>query len=486
MSQKFFTNTIKGKFIKSLIYNTPLPIYSTVNEDSFMVKDTLYIYKTGIFKCTKTGFPNITGINYLFTNNGSGYDLTIDLYNASSNLGGKKILNSSLTSYGITSSGEANISFSFNCVSKEISALSISETSVDFPTLVSTCSKDFNSNRASFNPVSEYIFGTEYPQMTERYVSNYNYYDSETHEKLGDYLRCLRDIKGINLMPFYNCVSGNYISGLYIKDGEVKSGDNKNVKVLKIPIKFNTKYTLAIDSNFTVSCMPVLLDKFNNLIKVPNNNNVDFNTTLWSNGFENSYMRFTDPIVFEVSNKDTSTMIYFTHGSSTVSIPLCEILQKYEQNLYMLIQISLSNDSSLCVLEGDYLNLESTKIFDASSYDELNEQRFNALLLSNLRLLQFNDKVRYPFSDRLIEYLLLNVITGEEEIDNNISRIQEILGVANDIGVDYDVWSRQLRILLYKSYMNNANGGSQANKLDITGFVDKNIERYLLREVAHE
>ena len=37
--------------------------------------------------------------------------------------------------------------------------------------------------------LSFYNFGEDYPNYTERYISRYSYYDSDTHEFLGKYLR---------------------------------------------------------------------------------------------------------------------------------------------------------------------------------------------------------------------------------------------------------------------------------------------------------
>ena len=38
---------------------------------------------------------------------------------------------------------------------------------------------------------------------------------------------------------------------------------------------------------------------------------------------------------------------------------------------------------------------------------------YNSYLLSDLTLLMLNDKSSYPFADRLVEYLLDNVITND-------------------------------------------------------------------------
>ena len=61
-----------------------------------------------------------------------------------------------------------------------------------------------------------YNFGDDYPNYTERFISRYSYYDSDTHEFLGKYLRCLKGIYGLDLMPLYNCYSGRISTNFYV------------------------------------------------------------------------------------------------------------------------------------------------------------------------------------------------------------------------------------------------------------------------------
>ena len=141
--QSFFTDTIESKFVKSLLYNTPLPLIPTVREGSYIVKDSLYIYNAYIIKCTMSG---VVEGEYLTAG-----DDTL----ASNDL---------LVGYG--------------------------------------------GGVAKYDIVKPYTFG-EASDITERFLSKYGYYDTDTHTFLGKYLRCIRDIYGVDLMPFYNCF--NYI-----------------------------------------------------------------------------------------------------------------------------------------------------------------------------------------------------------------------------------------------------------------------------------
>jgi hypothetical protein len=83
-----------------------------------------------------------------------------------------------------------------------------------------------------------------------------------------------------------------------------------------------------------------------------------------------------------------------------------------------------------------------------------------------------NDKVSYPFADRLMEYLLDNVISNRDEIGEDILRVRKALG--ENIAYDKDsvAWDEYLRKTIYDLYMNT----SATLKQDINGFVDKDVE----------
>ena len=56
MRQRFFTKTIQSDFVKSLLYNTPLPICNCVNTGDYLVKGTTYIFNRSLIRCTKNGY----------------------------------------------------------------------------------------------------------------------------------------------------------------------------------------------------------------------------------------------------------------------------------------------------------------------------------------------------------------------------------------------------------------------------------------------
>lgn len=96
-------------------------------------------------------------------------------------------------------------------------------------------------------------------------------------------------------------------------------------------------------------------------------------------------------------------------------------------------------------------------------------------LITNLQLLQFNTGEQHPFADRLMEYLLGNAITGEDEINDNIKRAQKIIKNQNFYTPQiYGAWDNLLGYYLY-DYMVNKKV-EQITDGDYLGYVDKDTE----------
>lgn len=414
MRQKFYDSTIQSRFIKDLLYTTPIPNYNTVNKGDLIYKNLTYIYKTSIIKCIQTG--------YLLDD-----------------------------SFG---------------------------------------------DEAKFRKIGDYEFGMHYPKFTEQFISKNSYYDSETHKWLGKLLRCYRDIWDINLLPFYNCFNNEYVSGLKITPEGVISLPSSNAKLLKVPIKFNKTYTIAIDCNSEVMIAPIIMSR--GAMADVLYNNQDYNLTDLISGtrdnndvFVNSYnnvrrynsMSFRNPETYIVSNTDDTIMAgfnYYDIDNNIYNPTKSEFLSGYEKELYMLIQLPIDNKSSVVILEGDYTLGKCKKIFDASSIDNLSPNIINDSLLSELSLLSLSDGEIYPYSERLIEFLLWNVICNKDEIGDNILRVQKSYNWL--ISYKYSipgVWDDSLRIKIF----NDIQANEMYNHLDSTGFVDKDVEDYITREL---
>ena len=429
MLQQFFTDTIESKFIKALLNNIELPIIPTattgdwivgndesVNSES-LVPSCFYVFENSIIKCTKTG------------------------------------------------------------------------------RLLETLENEDTSKLAEFEIIDSYNFGKKIIDLTEKYASSYSYYDGDTHYHLGQYLRCLRDIYGIDLMPFYNCFNYKIISDLYlvddsnefdymdINDEDYNSDVQQKYKVVAIPIKFDKTYTIALDCGTQVSLKSVFYGKLGAL------------NAITPSGYGG---KLTDTLIEVKSDESQHNKYSLTYGITSFCHPFTYSIsssshsndvtdaemKSYERNLYLIIQLPSNNTSSIVVLEGDYTN-KAEKIFNAEYINDLSSVQMNKFFLTQLQLMQFNDGNSYAFSNRLIEYLLDNVITSEDEITQNIERVQlyaselnkNTLVIDKEKNYNYSfkgVWDNSLRAYIYRNYTHTRN-----KNLDINGFVDKDIEKYI-------
>lgn len=336
--------------------------------------------------------------------------------------------------------------------------------------------------------IEPYEFGNNYQGLTTQYESNIIGYDSKTHYYLGEYLRALRDIQGIDLMPFYNCYNSTYLRDIelietdssftynIITDPRFISNDYKTVA---IPIKFDKTYTIALDCPVPYLMMPIIYGNKGII------HDIAFDEMSSENITKVNSSQFDKPFTYKISWHDYCSK----YSKRTNYKDVCGKLA-YEKFLYLILQIPNNIKTSITVLEGDYTNVSVLKIINTSSsyFSELSDSDLNKILLSDLSLLNRNDGTTYAFSDRLVEYLLLNVIDKNDDISQNIARIQTYASsLANQSINKYPrllssapkgVWTEDLRIYLYYLTMNNSR---LFNKLDINGFVDKDVESIITK-----
>lgn len=336
----------------------------------------------------------------------------------------------------------------------------------------------------------------------------------------------IRDLDGIDLMQYYNCWDGSYSDKIRIKLLEIESGassitqngiatpdlnyskfeyelkieqnnkKNDGLKTLLVPIKFNTKYTIYIDSNIPFSVCPVYYDG----ISIISNSKIT-NKTFYK---KISRCSFNSPVLYD--GVDTSKHNLVDHSNNMTAL--------YEDYLTLLIQLPESNTSSVIVLEGDYTKTSLINIMDGhenedlkyvytkgplinrlpktivgsdGSLDAIDEKDFESYFKSIPALTQVVDGKNYAFSNRLVEYLLLNTITKNDSITQNIERIQQYnssqksyLLNGKTFAVDNlkkGIWDRHLRKYNYDLVTNF----KMPLSFDINGYVDKDTEEIILR-----
>jgi len=446
--QKFFEDTIVSSFIKEFVYSRNIPKYTSAVDGDFVVSGVIYIYIDKIIKITKSGILGGSGVS-----------------------------------------------------------------------------------GAEYKVICRYKFGEKLFKVTENFASRYNYYDSETHYHLGRYLRLLRDCKGIDLMPFYNCFNYKIVNDIYLgknKDTILFVGDNlltertNEYKIILVPINFGRKYTICLDSYCGFRAKPVFYGRFGRIMdigiskkKVDGEGNDTYAGFLrFNNEMDVTTSSFKSPVVYNCDMLSSQYVgEYVDEGGNNQTI-LCDLsdedrrrLKSIERYLYLLIQIPINNKSSILVQEGDYtlstkeylekeietvdgkevVNYTKTgtlnKVFNEVDDSDKNISNLpwwqNKLYLSNLQLQRLNTQESYPFSDRLIEYLLDNVITKDDWFGGDIKRVQIDLNRIKEMFSEDGVWTDGMRKEMFTDYITNKEGVRKTDCIDINGYIDKDSEYYL-------
>lgn len=338
--------------------------------------------------------------------------------------------------------------------------------------------------------VIPYAYGQKILNYTKNLQIQNTIYDSYTHEYLGDYLRFHRDFANINLMPLYNCFSNRACPHLDLsftigKNYEVKfktdqSFETTLYKYYMVPVKFFKNYTIAIESTTSIEVCCCIYDEyhdqeldFTNIPKLTYQcfSDLQFNTPVLYTKLQNLNELLLDP------QKDTND--------------LCQ----QEDNLKLILKVPVNNNSSIVILEGDYTryndsiaksSADNTVITEPNktviNYEYLEACDFLAdKLITPLQLLRANTGESYPFADRLVEYLVGNVITVNDEIKDNIVRAKSVIGASCPksiyaMDVDNGIWEPILQCLVY-DYINKNQNIHDINH-DILGFIDKDAEKY--------
>ena len=333
-----------------------------------------------------------------------------------------------------------------------------------------------------------YVYNLKILNYTKNLKITNNIYDSYTHEYLGDFLRFHRDYKNINLMPLYNCFSNRLCPELDINiavtntyTAEFKTTDER-YKIYMVPVKFFKNYTIAIDSIYAVEMCCGLFGQYPYSAQL-NNRLAALTYTCYNT------MQFNRPELFTSVNK----------LSALTSLLDDSELSQHEDDLKLFIKLPIDNTSSITILEGDYTEYNDRNITQEITTPGLLDKRlvttlnntvinfeygeFDNLenLITPLQLLKANTNESYPFADRLIEYLVGNVVTPEDEIGDNIKRAKvvaeknivdrKIINIIPD-----EIWTPVLRYIYYNYMVNNKN--LKSVNQDTLGYVDKDVEKF--------
>lgn len=379
--------------------------------------------------------------------------------------------------------------------------------------------------------VGDYIYNNKYLNITHNLINSSLLYDSNTHEYLGEYLRFMRDYKHLDLMSMYNCVTNDFpknmnltFSATYVKghtnyywtnmnvtDGQFTSNDVDN------PNDYYVLNTDEVDSNYLQVEMDVSdtnytiymanVSAFHDYtIAIDCSEKIELFAGYYNNGlyqvtntstnraevfYQNTYESHT-------SNRHQHPFVYSKLNNSSL---FTKERLDHNYNLYLFIKVPATCTSSIVVLEGNYLDnckyvpsdnsifrtllVPSKTTSDNSSYVDLKSSYELGEYISRPQLLSMSSTTTYPFADRLVEYLVENVITELETIRDNVVRVQktyvsnkfkETYGYSLDNIEHYGVWNEKLRQLTYRLAIDTNKLNS---KFDIIGYVDKDMETYI-------
>ena len=362
-----------------------------------------------------------------------------------------------------------------------------------------------------------YVYNKKYMNWTKNLIIKNNIYDSYTHEYLGDYLRFHRDYTDLDLMPLYNCFSNRICTNLNIKinmNNYVAHFDtlDKRYKIYMVPLKFFKDYTIALSSDYAIEMFCGSFDHYLN-----DGKQEELEEELLERLIKRTYCCFNS-IQFDTPKLYTK-LNEFLHQLTENELSK---LSLFEDTIKLFIKIPVKNNSSIVILEGNYINYSnsylSTTVLPTSVEQNWNEyanlpqkliiqrctctgsscsckkkttrktnhtiinlegnlEELSRNLITPLQLLRTNTGISYPFADRLIEYLIGNNITHLDDIADNTKRANIACRMASmgilDIPAD-SFWNSETRILFY-NFINKKHDNFLVNH-DILGYVDKDVE----------
>ena len=388
MFQKFYTDTLGGRFIKSLLAQTPIPLFEAVCDGDNLVKDCYYVYKDFIIKCVTSGTLFVSSETTLYPSD--------QLYPSV---------------FLFTGTGHKAAQF-----------------------LVKSY-------------VSEYSRKTH-----GVFRSSTNYYDTETHMYLGKYLRYLKTNKGIDLLPFYNCYSSKYFNDMYLEVSDLNKIDivnssTKDYKVVAIPILFGRTYKIAIDCPTKVLMRACIHDNTGVIdeIDLPDLHKTDavpIQRTLSNSGKIFSSLSFRNPVVFRVETDNVSALMLQHNLYLVIQLPIDNtssivVLENYDNKTGIFCNDKYIRQPGLSALSLLRLNTRQSYAFS----DRLVEYLCDNVISKDSVYSQNIEGVQNSLSKYFPEYHK-SLITGKHikgVWDKDIERlVQSIIDKKNTDIVLYD------------------------------------------------
>ena len=260
MFQEFYKDTLAGRYIKSLLAQTPMPVFESVVDGDHIISGCYYVYRRYIIKCHTSGILKVSEME--------------DLY-PSDTLYPSVFL---FPAYGYRAA-----TFYVKCITDE------------------------------YNPKTHSTF-----------ISNTNSYDPDTHYQLGRFLRYELTRTGLNLFPFYNCYSGKRLLDVSLSKSRhevnVSRTSVQKHKLVAIPILFGHSYTIAIDCPTEVLMRAVVYDDSGYL--EPDKLPEELVKTLQESGAIYSRLMFSQPVTFRVETDSIKSFMFQKDLYLVIQLPI--------------------------------------------------------------------------------------------------------------------------------------------------------------------
>lgn len=319
----------------------------------------------------------------------------------------------------------------------------------------------------STEPYMRYRYNHFHPNLTKKLRLENDLYDSYTHRYLGDYLRFIRDYFDVDLMSMYNCF-----------DNTVEVQNNK--KYLIVPIKYGKTYsifssknsiTYSIDTNYAENKLDI-----KDQIKLSKNLS---SACIILNPLYPASER-------TVEEDNTSALNKFTNVFR-------------EKNLRLIIEQEVGDNSPIVVLEGNYATYKpyfsNIQInYEKEDNEYLHEADYNTIFNGNVNISNFQlvnelsrNQENHPIADRLLEYLLGNVITDLDPISKNIIDAKKKFAFryqrddSGQLVVNLNSINGKFTIMDRFKMLDaiSMNQKYDTDKQDLLGYVDKDVEAVL-------
>ena len=332
MFQKFYEDTLIGRFIKRLLRSTNLPIPSVIECNDYIVAGCQYLFRGFIIEALTSGQFCVNPDNHF----------GVGLYYT-------------------------------DVVDEEETGTDGKIKRADYKVI---CQYDENNKQHAYN-----------------FHSRFMYYDPETHYHLGEYLRYLRDTTDLNLLPYYNCYSGKSIDEIILNSDKTISVTKNSDKILLVPVKYGKTYTIALESTSPITLQPIIYHDDTGLVIedytiVLTPSYYSSNQALTNSQIKLSTSRFGNPFTFNVPTAPNKK--YYQQERNlylAIQVPLelnsgLVVLEGDYSNCWQkVITNCYSNDYS-----NDYTNFRDIKNLTLLHFDSKSNIAFSDRLIEYLLL----------------------------------------------------------------------------------------------------